>query len=134
MLNKYICIGNLVKDPELVELSNGANLCKFSLAINDPIKKDDVLFMDIECWNKVAENTGKFLKKGAKCLVEGRLISNTWKSNDVTRTKIFVRADSVTFFPKSINGNVQPTATNELTKEESPLSDEEMEILSDAPF
>lgn len=134
MLNKYMCIGNLVKDPELIELQNGANLCKFSIAINDPIKKDDVLFMDIECWNKVAENTGKFLKKGSKCLVEGRLISNTWKNNDVTRTKIFVRADSVTFFPRSVSGATENTSANQLAKEESNLSEEEMELLSDAPF
>jgi len=132
MLNKYICIGNLVKDPESIELKTDAKLCKFSLAINDPIKKDDVLYMDVECWNKVAENTAKFLKKGAKCLVEGRLIANTWQQDNSTRKKIFVRADSVTFFPKSVNN--PSTTAGSVIKNTQNLSEEEMDILEDAPF
>ena len=64
MLNKYMCIGNLVKDPDLIELKAGNKVCKFAIAINDPIKKSEVLFLDVECWNKVADNCNKFIKKG----------------------------------------------------------------------
>lgn len=139
MLNKYMCIGNLVKDPELVELQSGAKLCKFALAINDPIKKDEVLFMEIECWNKVAESTSKFLKKGAKCLVEGRLVSNSWKSNETVKKKIFVRADFVTFFPRSMNSASSTSKVDELSGEstnpsQENLTEEEKNILEDAPF
>ena len=105
MLNKYICIGNLVKDPDLIEVKNDNKVCKFPIAINDPIKKSEVVFMDVECWNKTAENCIKFLKKGAKALVEGRIVTSSWKKNGETKTRFFIRADSVTFFPRSLNNN-----------------------------
>tara|TARA_R110000824_G_scaffold318052_2_gene505154 strand:- start:273 stop:668 length:396 start_codon:yes stop_codon:yes gene_type:complete len=131
MLNKYMCIGNLVKNPELIELKNEAKVCKFAVAINDPIKKGDVLFMDIECWNKVAENCSKFLKKGAKALIEGRIVSSSWKKNGENKTRMFVRADSVTFFPKTLNN------VSEYDNIEEPNSKEEEELLKeleDVPF
>jgi single-strand DNA-binding protein len=131
MLNKYICIGNLVKDPELIELKNDAKVCKFAVAINDPIKKGDVLFMDIECWNKVAENCGKFLKKGAKALIEGRIVSSSWKKNGENKTRLFVRADSVTFFPKALNNTKEYSNIDEPT---SPEEEELMQELQDVPF
>ena len=131
MLNKYICIGNLVKNPELLELKNDAKVCKFAVAINDPIKKGDVLFMDIECWNKVAENCDKFLKKGAKALIEGRIVSSSWKKNGENKTRLFVRADSVTFFPKSVNNTKEYNNTEEPT---SPEEEELMQELQDVPF
>ena len=131
MLNKYICIGNLVKDPDLIELNNDNKVCKFAVAINDPIKKGEVLFMDVECWNKVADNCNKFLKKGNKALVEGRIVSSTWKKNGENKTRIFVRADTVTFFPRSLNNQEAEVNIDEPT---SPEEEELMRELQDVPF
>lgn len=126
-----MCIGNLVKDPDLIELKADNKVCKFAIAINDPIKKSEVLFLDVECWNKVADNCNKFIKKGNKVLIEGRIVSSTWKKNGETRTRMFIRADSVTFFPKSLNN---PTEDPIIDENVSPEEEELMRELQDVPF
>ena len=132
MLNKYICIGNLVKDPDLIEVKNDNKVCKFPIAINDPIKKSEVVFMDVECWNKTAENCAKFLKKGAKALVEGRIVSSSWKKNGETKTRFFIRADSVTFFPRSLNNVSENPSVEEPPQDE--VSEELAAELESVPF
>ena len=64
MLNKFIGIGNLTRDPELKKFESGKCVCAFSLAIN--LNKEDKkpLYIDIQVWDKIAINCKKFLKKG----------------------------------------------------------------------
>ena len=100
-MNKFIGLGNLTKDPVFKEVKNGNNVCEFSIAINNRAN-NSVFYMDIESWGNVAENCNRFLSKGRKVLVEGRLVSNTLKSNaGENRVKIFCRADFVNFLDKS---------------------------------
>lgn len=100
-MNKFIGLGNLTKDPVFKEVKNGNNVCEFSIAINNRAN-NSVFYMDIESWGNVAENCNRFLSKGRKVLVEGRLVSNTWKSKSgENRIKIFCRADFVNFLDKS---------------------------------
>ena len=53
MLNRLSIIGNLTKDTEIKQISDQMHVCRFSVAVNNPIKKS-VLYIDIECWNKTA--------------------------------------------------------------------------------
>ncbi len=97
MLNRLSIIGNLTKDPEIKNISDQMSVCRFSIAVNNPIKKS-VLYIDIECWNKTAVNCHKFLKKGSAVCVDGRLELNQWKSQSgESRSKIFCVADTVQF-------------------------------------
>jgi len=96
-MNKFIGLGNLTKDPNFKKLNNGNNVCEFSVAINNKAS-NSVFFIDVESWGNVAENCKRFLSKGRKVLIEGRLISSNWKSKSgENRTKTFCRADLVTF-------------------------------------
>jgi single-strand DNA-binding protein len=97
MINKYIGIGHLTKNPELKNLGDYQK-CAFSIAINS--SKDEVIFMDIECWGKVAQNCDKFLSKGSCVYVEGKIKVNKWKDkNDNPKQKWFIAADIVRFLP-----------------------------------
>ena len=97
MLNRLSIIGNLTKDTEIKQISDQMHVCRFSVAVNNPIKKS-VLYIDIECWNKTAVNCHKFLKKGSAVCVDGRLELNQWKSQSgESRSKIFCVADTVQF-------------------------------------
>lgn len=131
MLNKFIGIGNLTQDPKLKEFGNNKSVCAFSVAIN--LNKDDKkpLFIDIQCWDKIAINCSKFLKKGRKVFVEGKLQVNSWKTkNGENRTKIFCKADVVTFLPNGVNQE-----QNEEEKHSKPnLNIEEDEELANIPF
>ena len=97
MLNRYTALGNLTKDPELVEVGGKYKVCKFSIAINNPIKKS-VLYMDVEAWNKTAENCNEYLSKGSAVAIDGRLDAKKWTTDSgQNRTKTFCVADSVHF-------------------------------------
>ncbi|MBI3098253.1 MAG: single-stranded DNA-binding protein [Planctomycetes bacterium] len=103
-LNKVLLIGNLTRDPELRYTQGGAAVCKFSLAVNrsytgkDGEKKEEVCFIDVDVWQKLAELCAEYLKKGNPAFVEGRLKQDSWEGKDGTkRTKILVVADNVQF-------------------------------------
>ena len=127
MINKFIGIGNLTRSPELKELGD-YNKCSFPIAINS--SKDEVIFMDIECWNKVADNCNKYLSKGSCVYVEGKVKVNKWEDkNGNKRQKFYIGADIVRFLP---NGKKE-----EVKKIENPKpSDSIKEIIDeeDMPF
>ena len=97
MINKFIGIGNLTRSPEIKELGDYTK-CGFPIAINS--SKDEVVFMDIEWCNKVADNCNKYLSKGSCVYVEGKVKVNKWEDkNGTKRQKFYIGADIVRFLP-----------------------------------
>ena len=88
-MNSVILIGNLTKDPEL--RYNGENpICRFSIAVNDRKKQgsewvDDPSFIPIVVFGRVAENCDRFLSKGRKVAVSGRIKTGSYAKQDGTR-------------------------------------------------
>ena len=86
--NQVILMGNLTKDPDLKYTSGGAAVCNFGLAINrtytndDGEKQEDVTFIDIVCWNRLAEAVAEYLHKGSPAFIEGKLKQNVWETED----------------------------------------------------
>lgn len=86
-LNKVQLIGNLTRDPEVRYTGKGTAVASFSIATNrewkeDGNKKEQVEFHRLVAWDKLAEICGKYLKKGSKIYVDGRLQSNKWTGKD----------------------------------------------------
>jgi single-strand DNA-binding protein len=132
MLNKFMAIGNLTVDPESKKIGEDKIVCKFSLAINNRVN-DTVTFIDVETWNKSAENCKRFLSKGRRVLVEGRIQLNKWKSpSGENRNKLFCVADVVTFLDKS-DSPAEPPQQNEV-KKESPAEEAEDDEFAEVPF
>ena len=129
MINKFIGIGHLTKDPETKSFESSNTKCSFSLAINS--SKDEVLFMDTECWNKTADNCKKFLSKGSCVYVEGKIKVSKWEDkNGNSRQKFYLGADLVRFLPsaKKESTNVvvetpqpSPTIQSIVEEEEMPF-------------
>tara|TARA_B100000212_G_scaffold273998_1_gene213466 strand:+ start:2952 stop:3332 length:381 start_codon:yes stop_codon:yes gene_type:complete len=112
MLNRLTIIGNLTKDPELRKVSDSMCVCKFSIAVNNAIKKS-VLYLDVECWNRTAINCHKFLKKGSSVSVDGRLELNQWQSKTgENRSKIYCVADLVHFLRSEPKTDSTPQTNN----------------------
>ena len=105
MYNKYICVGNLTRDPETKPVNDsGDTVTNLAVAVNNPLSKDEVFFADVQTWGKVGENCSKYLAKGKRVLVEGRLKTNAWTSKDGDkRSKVYVVANSVQFL-SPVNG------------------------------
>ena len=102
-LNKVYLAGRLTRDPELRHLGSGSCVCTMSLAVSHTYKdkpgekREDTLFVNVNSWNKQAEYSSKYLKKGYPVLVEGSLKSDAWedKNTGQKRTAIKVQAQRV---------------------------------------
>lgn len=103
--NRVLLAGNLTRDPEVRFLPNDRVVADFGLAMNRRFKsadgqvKEEVTFIEVECWGRVAENSGKFLMKGSGVFVEGRLKLDTWEDKETKerRSKVKVVAGDVRF-------------------------------------
>jgi len=125
-LNKYIALGNLTRDPELKNVKNDNKVCSFSIAINNKLN-DTTFYVDVETWNKTAENCSRFLSKGRKVLIEGRLQLNTWQSKTgENRSKVYCVADMVTFLDKSTEpkkDSIAEQVASKIMEEEDDFAD-----------
>jgi single-strand DNA-binding protein len=97
--NRVILVGNLTRDPETKDYGGG-QLCKFSLAINEKVKKgndwvDETLFVDVTLFGKTADIAARYLTKGSSCLIEGRLRQERWEKDGVKHQKMTVTGDKL---------------------------------------
>ena len=79
-MNNVTLVGNLGKDPEYREGST--NVCKFSVAVQDGYgdkKRTD--WIPIVCFGKTADNCNKFLRKGSKVWVVGRIQTGSYEKD-----------------------------------------------------
>lgn len=124
-MNKYISLGNLTRDPKFREVKGDNKVCDFAIAINNKVN-NSVFYIDIETWNSVAENCNRFLSKGRKVLVEGRLASSSWKTKEgENRTRTYCVAEKVTFLDKS---------EQEQSSSQEPKPEEAEDEFADIPF
>jgi single-strand DNA-binding protein len=86
MYNKAFLIGNLTRDPELRYTTSGIPVARFAIAINRIRRKNaggdnsqDVDFINIVAWRRLAEICGEYLKKGRPVAIEGRLQIRSFK-------------------------------------------------------
>ncbi len=76
MYNKVFLIGNLTRDPELRYTPSGIPVARFTIAVNRPsakTEKNEVDFINVVAWRRLAEICGEYLKKGRPVSIEGRL-------------------------------------------------------------
>jgi single-strand DNA-binding protein len=101
-LNKAMIIGNLTRDPELRNTASGQSVVSFSVATNlvwtdqggQQQKKTE--FHNIIAWRKLAEICAKYLHKGSKVYIEGRLQTTDWTGQDgVKRYRTEIVADNM---------------------------------------
>lgn len=108
--NKVLLMGNLTRDPELRFTAGGSAVASFGLAVNRKYKqgeelKEDVCFVEITVWGKLAENCTEYLSKGRSVFVDGRLNFSTWETKEgQKRNKLDVVANTVDFLSKSSSG------------------------------
>jgi len=114
-LNKTILIGNLVREPELIKTANDLSLCKFAIAVNRRFSKDDeqkVDYLNIVTFKGCADSCGKYLKKGSKVGISGRIQTGSYENKDGNKVKTFdIIADEVDFLtPKSESSSPNTSA------------------------
>ncbi|MCH7972501.1 MAG: single-stranded DNA-binding protein [Bacteroidetes bacterium] len=149
-INYVIVAGNLTKDPVCRQTTNNTPVVNFSIASNRKYKdssnqwQEDVCYIGVVAWNKLAESCRDKLKKGFAVLVDGELQSRNWKSEDgLNRSIVEIKARRIQFLNRKNKADeVEKTETtleepviNELEKDYSDdsfdkfLSNEESELL-----
>ena len=111
MLNVIILAGNAVADPTIRTTQTGKNIATVRLAVNNPLNDEEVLYIDVDTWDKQSEFVSKYVKKGNSLSVVGRLKSREFTGNDgVKRTAFSVVCERVNFIgSKKKKEDVAPT-------------------------
>jgi single-strand DNA-binding protein len=102
-LNKVMLIGNLTRDPEIKYTPKGTAIAAFGLAVNRNYttetgeKREEVTFIDLEAYARLAEIIGEYCKKGRPIFVEGRLKLDQWddKQSGQKRSKMKVVVETM---------------------------------------
>lgn len=83
-MNKVILMGRLTRDPEIryPQDPEAAAVGRFSLAVDRRFKKDETDFFNCVCFGRQAEFVEKYLKKGIKMLITGRVENNNYTDRD----------------------------------------------------
>ncbi|MDE2688572.1 MAG: single-stranded DNA-binding protein [Chloroflexota bacterium] len=101
--------GNLGRDPEMRYTQSGKAVTSFSIAVNDR-RADETLWVDITCWDRLAEITNTHLNKGRSVLIDGRPSAHRWTQKDgQPRGKMEVIANTVEFIGGQRNDTGAPT-------------------------
>jgi len=102
MLNKIMLIGNLGRDPELQVTSDGTPFTRFSLAVSRTYKtangekREETEWFNVVAWRQLAETCERYLHKGSKVYIEGRLQQRKYTDkNGIERSGVDVVASDM---------------------------------------
>jgi len=110
MVNKVILVGNLGRDPELKHLPSGQAICQFSIATSESYtdkggqKQEKTEWHRIVVWEKLAEVCGKYLGKGSKVYVEGKLQTREYEKDGQKHYQTEIVAREVKFLSEKKAG------------------------------
>ena len=127
-MNKVYLIGNLTRDPELSETNSGITVCRFSIAVNRTYSSSgEVDYFNITVWRTVAENCGKFLKKGNKVAICGSLQNRSYEDKDGNKRNITdIVANEVEFL--SPKNSADTDAVNTVDKLDPTPDDDDLPL------
>ena len=110
--NRVQLIGHLGHDPEIKTIENGKKVARFTLATDDSYKNSEgqkikeTTWHNLIAWNGLADLSDKYLKKGSKVAVEGRIVYRTYEDKKGVTKNIteIVLADFMFLDPAKGNG------------------------------
>lgn len=104
-INRLEISGNLTRDPEVRSTASGMTVLSFGVAVNDRVKnnqtdewEDKPNFVDCTMFGKRAESVSKYLTKGVKVFIAGKLRYSQWEDkNGNKRSKLEAIVDDIVF-------------------------------------
>lgn len=114
-INRVNISGNLTRDPETRTTAGGTAVMSFGLAVNDRRKnpqtgewEDFANFVDCAMFGKRAEALRRYLAKGSKVAVEGKLRYSSWEKDGQRRSKLEVIVDELELMSRSDSQQAAP--------------------------
>lgn len=138
-INRVNLSGNLTRDPELRATQSGTQILTFGVAVNDRRRnpqtgkwEDAPNFIDCVVFGKRAESLGRYLVKGTKVAIEGKLRWSQWENNGQKRSKVEVVVDEIEFLsPRDQSANYEQQDAPYSTSQQPT---EDVYETSDIPF
>ena len=103
-INRVNITGNLTRDPELRATAGGTQVLSFGVAVNDRRRnpqtgewEDYPNFVDCTMFGTRADAVSRFLAKGNKVAIEGKLRYSSWERDGQRRSKLEVIVDEIEF-------------------------------------
>ncbi|NWL87588.1 single-stranded DNA-binding protein [Paenibacillus sp. 79R4] len=129
MLNRWVGIGRLTRDPELQYTPNGIAVTKFTLAVDRPFTSQngerEADFIPVVVWRQAAEACANYLAKGRLVAVEGRIQVRNYENSEGKRIYITeVIADNVRFLEHGESRQSSNHSNNGSANESDPFSDD----------
>lgn len=110
-INRVIISGNLTRDPELRSTASGLPVLAFGVAVNERRKnqqtgewEDSPNFVDCTMFGTRAEALSRYLSKGTKVAIEGKLRWSQWEKDGQKRSKLEVIIDELEFMSSRSDG------------------------------
>ena len=119
-MNRVILMGRLTRDPEVryAQNENGTAVARFSIAVDRRFKRDgepDADFFNCTCFGKQAEFTEKYLRKGTKMLITGRIQNDNYTNQDgQTVYSVRVMVDEMEFAESKNSSDKSSAISNTL--------------------
>lgn len=131
-INRVVISGNLTRDPELRATPSGTSVLALGVAVNDRRKNQETgqwedvpNFFDVTIFGARADALSRFLSKGSKVAIEGRLHWRQWENQQgEKRSKVDIIADEVEFLSSRDSGGGQPYAGPEASRAVDEIGDE----------
>jgi single-strand DNA-binding protein len=103
-INNVLIAGNLTCDPSFRKTTNGTPVANFFIASNRKFKdnngqwRENVCYVGVVAWYKLAESCYENLKKGSAVIIDGELQSRSWRNDDGTsRNVVEIKARRIQF-------------------------------------
>jgi single-strand DNA-binding protein len=111
-LNKVMIIGNVTRDPEVKYTPKGSAVTDLGIAVNRTYKvgeerKEEVTYVDVTLWGRLAEIAGEYCRKGKPVYIEGRLQLDSWedKATGQKRSKLRVVGEEMQLLGPKMGGS-----------------------------
>lgn len=108
-VNKVIIVGNLGQDPEIRTTPQGTPVGTINVATSENFKdksgewQENTEWHRITLWNYLADTASKYLHKGSKVYIEGKLQTRSYEKDGITRYVTEIRADQLVLLDPSTN-------------------------------
>lgn len=127
-VNKVILVGNVGSDPEIRFLERGTAIANFNLATtergytmqNGTQVPDRTEWHPIVLWRNLAEWAEKYVRKGMKLYVEGKLQTRTWEKDGQIRRKTEIIAENIQVLYRPADYRSPNNNERSLSNEEQP--------------
>ena len=115
-MNKLTIIGNLCDAPVLRSTKDGISVCSFTVAVNrtptaaqrQKGERPEADFFNVTAWRQLGENAGKFLEKGKKVCVIGRISMRTWETETKHGASLEVLAEDIEYLSPKVSDTEKP--------------------------